>query len=66
MNFDELEASLTLRNLSHEEKEAVIRLIKLAVEEATKLAIVMCSDLVHEIRKVEGDSFCKTCGKRLP
>ena len=28
-------------------------------------AIVMCSDLIHEVRKVEDDDFCKTCGKRL-
>ena len=25
----------------------------------------MCSDLIHSVRKAEGDDFCKTCGMRL-
>jgi hypothetical protein len=25
----------------------------------------MCSDIIHSLRKVEGDMYCKTCGERL-
>ena len=36
-NFDELDASLTLRNLSSDEKKAVVRLMKLQIEETAKV-----------------------------
>ena len=36
-NFDELDASLTLRNLSSDEKKAVVRLMELQIEETAKV-----------------------------
>lgn len=36
-NFDELDASLTLRNLSRDEKKAVVRLMELQIEETAKV-----------------------------
>lgn len=35
-DFDTLDASLTLRNLSREEKQAVVRLMELSIEETAK------------------------------
>jgi len=36
-DFDTLDASLTLRNLSREEKQAVVRLMELQIEETAKV-----------------------------
>lgn len=40
-------------------------LVKLAAQQSVKPDFAMCSDLIHSVRKAEGDDFCKTCGRPL-
>ena len=44
-------------------REDNARLERLRTPRAADLA--MCSELIHSVRKAEGDSFCKTCGQPL-
>ncbi len=50
-DFDTLNASLTLRNLSKEEKQAVVRLMELSIEEKAKEYTSKCLSFQHKMHQ---------------